>query len=612
MRFILSFILFVSSPIITANAELLHSNARKEIQVSHINLDLSVNFQSRTLSGTAALKINQEKENDGYLYLDTKDLVIFDIGLGPNKVSTSYEVGKANPEFGRLLKIKVEPNTKWVYINYQTQPHAEGLQWISKEQTLGKKHPFLYSQGQTVFTRTWIPCQDDPAFRITYDALIHVPKDLMAVMGAQQKAVRKTNKKVNKETKTYAFSMKQAIPTYLIALGVGNLKFKAMSKRTGVYAEPELVDVAAKEFVDTEKMMKAAQKRYGKYRWGRYDMLILPPSFPYGGMENPRLTFLNPTVIAGDGSLVNIVAHELAHSWSGNLVTNETWEDFWLNEGTTTYLQRRILEDVYGKSFANLDRISGYKELEDALKELPEYGKSLKTNLKEKSPEDIFSSLPYEKGALFFMTLEKHIGRKDFDKFLKKYFAKFAFQTMNTAKFHAYLKKEFPKIDKKIDLNEWFYKTNIPSNAVKVSSPLMEAIALKRKAWNSGSMKTSNLDAKEWSWVEWVYFLKDLRKVPPARMEELDKQFNLSETKNSEIASEWFMATIRNGYKSNEVYKNLEEFLIRVGRSKFVKPIYKSLKRYDRRSANIFYSKARSGYHVLSQKYFDKLLNYKG
>ncbi len=312
-----------------------HSYSRPDqVAVKHLNLDLTVDFSQQKLAGKATLDLDN-KTGASELVLDTRDLDVTRVTLDSG-AEAKFALGDDAKFLGRPLRIEITPQTKSVTVEYSTRPAAAAVQWLSPDQTAGKQHPFLFTQSQAILARTWVPCQDSPAVRMTYDATVHAPKELLAVMSAE-------NPQAKNADGVYTFKMDKPIPSYLLALAVGDLEFRSLGARTGVYAEPSRVEKAAWELADTEKMIEAAEKLYGPYRWGRYDLLVLPPSFPFGGMENPRLTFATPTIIAGDRSLVNLVAHELAHSWSGNLVTNATWNDFWLNEGFTTYFENRII-----------------------------------------------------------------------------------------------------------------------------------------------------------------------------------------------------------------------------------------------------------------------------
>jgi len=316
----------------------------------HLVLDLTADFDSRTLLGTAELMFERRDPGATEVVLDTRDLQVRKAEAssgGASWVDATFRLDPATAAFGSALRVTVPRDADRLRITYASSPAAKGLQWLTPAQTSGKKLPFLFSQAQAIQARSFIPIQDTPAVRMTYDATIRVPKELVAVMAAEAAPGEKGSG-------VFHFRMPQPIPSYLIAIAIGDLTFQPMSDRTGVWAEPAAIAAAAKEFEDTEQMIKTTEALYGPYRWGRYDLLVLPPSFPFGGMENPRVTFATPTVIVGDKSLVALVAHELAHSWSGNLVTNATWQDFWLNEGFTTYLERRIVEAVYGKRVSDM------------------------------------------------------------------------------------------------------------------------------------------------------------------------------------------------------------------------------------------------------------------
>ncbi|HEY7161433.1 MAG TPA: M1 family aminopeptidase/hydrolase, partial [Acidobacteriota bacterium] len=387
-----------------------HSFAKPdEVVVKNLDLDLTVNFEKSELSGKASLQI-ENKTGATKLYLDTRDLNISKVTLDQSDKPAKFEMGEEIKYLGQSLEIEIEPTTKVVHIFYSTRPQAAAVQWLTPEQTSGKKKPFLFTQSESILARTWVPCQDSPGIRMTYSATIHVPADLMAVMSAENPT------KKNSEG-VYQFKMTNPIPSYLLALAVGDLDFRPIGKRTGVYAEPSVVEKAAWEFADMEKMVETAEKLYGPYRWGRYDVIVLPPSFPFGGMENPRLTFLTPTMIAGDRSNVSLIAHELAHSWSGNLVTNATWNDFWLNEGFTTYFEQRIMEALYGRDYSEMLALIEMKELQREIKDLGETSPDthLFLNLAGRDPDEGSTQIPYDKGYLFLRTIEENVGREKWD-----------------------------------------------------------------------------------------------------------------------------------------------------------------------------------------------------
>jgi hypothetical protein len=414
----------------------------------------------------------------------------------------------------------------------------------------------------------------------------------------------------------YRFEMKRAIPPYLIALAVGDLAFRVVGPRTGVYAEPGVVDKAAVEFADMEKMVKATEGLYGPYRWGRYDILVLPPSFPFGGMENPCLTFASPTVLAGDKSLVSLVAHELSHSWSGNLVSNATWRDFWLNEGFTVYLERRILEKVYGKQRAEMEAVLGRRSLERELAELKPQDQVLHIDLKGRDPDDGLTDVPYEKGALFLTHIERTVGRDRFDAFLKSYFDHFAFRSITTADFVAYLETHLIKGDRKLaeklSVEEWVHKPGIPGRAPRLTAEALTRAEELAKTWLDGKVPAKALKTSGWSTQEWLHFLQALpEKLGREQMKELDESFNFSRSGNSEITFQWLMMAVRNGYEPAS--PRLEQFLTSMGRRKFLQPLYAELVKtpQGKERALRIYRKARPTYHPIAVATVDAVVGWK-
>ncbi len=393
----------------------------QDVRVKHIDLDWKVLFDKKILQGTATLSVERTStDKTAPVILDTRDLNIEKTETSADGKSFKpavFKIGDTDKFLGAPLTIQLPANAKFVRIFYSTSPTASGLQWLAPEQTAGKKTSYMFSQAQAIHARSFIPLQDSPGVRVTYSAKIHTPKGLLAVMSAEGNS--QNNDARGGE---YSFRMVHPIPSYLIAIAVGDLKFQSLGNRTGVYSEPSMLEKSAYELADTEKMVEAAEKLYGQYRWGRYDLLVLPPSFPFGGMENPMLTFATPTILAGDRSLVSLVAHELAHSWSGNLVTNATWSDFWLNEGTTTYIERRIIEELYGKPRREMETMLGRKVLDGELAEFDERDEILHVDLNGRDPDDGFTEVPYEKGSLYLRHLEEAVGREKFDKFLRGYF----------------------------------------------------------------------------------------------------------------------------------------------------------------------------------------------
>ncbi len=586
----------------------------QEILVKHISLDLDVDFEKKQLVGTATLTVERQPgaRLDANLILDRKGLIIERIETWTGKnppVKVPYSEGNENdPIRGGSLTIFLPKNDDHVRIRYKTSPDAGALQWLDPSRTAGKTKPFLFTQSQAIQARTWIPTQDSPGVRVTYDATIKVPKGLTAVMSAEQLAHEP-------DSSTFRFEMKESIPSYLIALAVGDLKFKPLpGSRTGVWAEESVVEKAAKEFEETSKMVDAAERRFGPYRWGQYNILVLPPSFPFGGMENPRLTFATPTVIAGDRSLVSLVAHELAHSWSGNLVTNATWRDFWLNEGFTTYLERRIIEDLYGVPRARMEAVLGLQELRDDLKRLPPSDQILHIQLSGRDPDDGMTQVAYEKGALFLTELERAFGRTRFDSFLHDYFDRHSFQSITTEVFVNDLKTQLfpldPSAASKIDLDAWIESPGLNVKFVEPRSPELEAVDRLALDWPKGKVLVSALPGAKWSTQEWLRFLRGLpENLSVSKMAELDALFNLTGRGNAEIAAQWLEMSILNNYHAADV--RLEEFLTSIGRRKFLMPLYRALLKTPEGTvrAKAIYAKARPFYHPIAIESVDKLLS---
>ena len=578
----------------------------------HLLLDLTADFDAKMLVGTAELRFERRDPHASEVVLDTRELQIrkAEASAGESRwADAAYRFDPATAAFGSALHVTMPAGADRVRITYATAPSARGLQWLTPAQTSGKKHPFLFSQAQAIQARSFVPLQDTPAVRMTYDATIHVPKELVAVMAAEAAPGEKGSG-------VFRFHMPQPIPSYLIALAIGDLAFQPMSQRTGVWAEPATIAAAAREFEDTERMIETTEALYGPYRWVRYDLLVLPPSFPFGGMENPRVTFATPTVIVGDKSLVALVAHELAHSWSGNLVTNATWADFWLNEGFTTYLERRIVEAVYGPKLADMERIIGLRDLAQARADATVPGdKTLQPDLGDRDPDDAYSVVPYEQGALFLSFLEARFGREAFDRFLRQWFDEHAFQSVTTAQFLAFLSSRLlsknPGAVTDAQIQEWLHTDAIPSYAVMPKSDALEKVERASDEWLAGgSIETLATTSAAWSTQEWVHFIDSLpRKVGRDRLAALDRRLKLTDSPNAEIAHVWFRLAIANRYTT--AYPAMERYLIGIGRRKLIVPLYRDLAATaeGKSLAVKIYAKAREGYHPVAQGTVDALLH---
>jgi len=582
-----------------------HSFARPdEIAVDHLLLDVTVDFEARTISGTASLKIAHHAEAN-QLWLDSQNLTIHAVTLGDDRTPTDFKIGEPVEHLGSPLSIEIAAETEWVHVSYSSDPGAEALQWLGAEQTTGKRFPFLLSQSQSIFARTWVPCQDSPAVRMTYEAVVRVPQGMMALMSA----VNPTRKSPDG---VYRFSMPQRVPAYLLALAVGDVEFQSIGRRSGVYAEAEVLQSAAWEFADTEKMIEAAEGLYGAYAWERYDLIVLPASFPFGGMENPRLTFVTPTVLAGDRSLVSLIAHELAHSWSGNLVTNATWNDFWLNEGFTVYFEFRIMEAIYGRPYSEMLAAIGLGDLLEEIETLSKEDTRLQVDLVGRHPDDSFTSVAYDKGYQFLRRLEAAVGRDRWDVFLREYFDTFAFQSMTTDKFLTFLRLKFPEIDDAVDIDTWVHGSGLPDDAIAIDSDAFRRVDAGRERWLEGGA-LDELETTEWTTHEWLRFIRELPDgLAAQRMAELDEAFGLTETGNAEVLHAWLVHGIRTGYGPADAAT--ERFLLSMGRAKFLRPLYAEMAKSDegRQRALEIYEKGRPFYHPIASSALDELLKPSG
>ncbi|MFK8052904.1 MAG: M1 family metallopeptidase [Woeseiaceae bacterium] len=578
-----------------------------DYRATHVELDLSVDFDARHLTGTASIDFKTVGTSGAPLVLDTRDLTIHEVTAGSKDQQevVEYTLGDNKDVLGAPLSIDLPSDATRVIVSYTTSPGASGLQWLTPAQTAGKQYPFLFTQAQPIHARSFAPLQDTPGVRVTYNATIKTPKELRAVMSADNKPARESDG-------IYQFSMPQPIPSYLLALAVGDLEFKAMGERTGVYAEASILDAAAAEFSDTESMLERTEAAYGPYQWDRYDLLILPPSFPFGGMENPRLSFITPTVIAGDKSLVALIAHELAHSWSGNLITNSSWRDLWLNEGFTTYLTNRIMQFVYGDQRYQMEMALGYTDLTNAIDELSDVDEILALDIRDRDPDEAFSNIPYEKGSLFLYELEQKVGRDVFDAFLADYFKTFEFQSIHTEDFIAYLDKTLLTTHGDVldrdRIMEWIYAPGLPADAPAPSSDAFTSIDPKRQAWIDGELAASDIDTSEWTFHQWKYFLDGMpEKLTEAQLDALDETFSLTASTNNEIAFSWLRIAIRNAYAPAD--QRLENFLTSIGRNKFLRPLYQDLVNAGQRErAQRIFDNAKAGYHPLTVRRNSQIL----
>ncbi|XP_050209566.1 leucine aminopeptidase [Mercurialis annua] len=591
---------------------------------THISLSLYFDFPSSTIHATALFTLSAP--HSGPISFDTRSLTIHKI-LDPQTLTLiPFTLSPTiDPIKGCHLTITLNNQSSFL-IFYSTSPSSSALQWLTPPQTFGKTQPFVYTQCQSIHARSVFPCQDTPAARICYSARLNIPNQLSGVMSARHcdrrapvvsDVVLNHVGDVGFDFKSLWFAegrvveefvMEQAIPPYLFAFAVGELGFRDVGPRTRVYSEnvSDVLNAAAREFAGTEEMIQQGEKLFGDYEWERFDLLVLPPSFPYGGMENPRMVFLTPTVIKGDSSGAQVVAHELAHSWTGNLITNSNNNHFWLNEGFTTYAERRIVEVVQGEDKAVLNIGIGWRGLHDDIerfKDNMEFTK-LKTNQENADPDDMYSQVPYEKGFQFLWRIERQIGRPAFDEFIKKYIATFKFKSIDTDTFLDFLKANVPGIEKDVDLKLWTEGTGIPSDAYEPVSDIYTKIVSLAHEFKLGRMPRED-EVADWQGQEWELYLENLPKsVEASQILALDARYRLSESKDYEMKVAFLQLAISSGCR--DYFSEVEKTLKEVGRMKYLRPLYAALvqgteKEEEKIFAKRVFAEARECYHPIAQ-----------
>ncbi|GAA0650412.1 M1 family metallopeptidase [Brevundimonas lenta] len=600
-----------------------HSFAQPAVaHVRHVSLDLTTDFDSKTLSGTAALDI-QGAPGATEVVLDTKNLDIRGV-TDASGAPLQFNLGPVDAIKGQPLTVRFPAlaagGTQRVVVAYSTRPDAAALQWLAPSQTAGGKRPYMFSQGQAILTRTWVPTQDSPGIRQTWDARIVAPADLRVVMSAQD--LTPEGEPAGDGLKAWRFNMTNPVPPYLIAIGAGDIAFAPIDERTGVFTEPSRLQAAHDELAPTAQMVDVAEGLYGPYRWGRYDLLVLPPSFPFGGMENPRLTFATPTIIAGDQSLVSLVAHELAHSWSGNLVTNATWNDMWLNEGFTVYFENRIMEALYGRDRALMLASLGWGDLQDEMAGLPPADTRLHLDLTGRDPDEGLTDVAYEKGAAFLFTIERIVGRERFDAWLNGYFERNAFRPMTTELFlqdiRTHLIKGDAALESALMMDAWIYQPGMPSNWQPPVSTAFVPVDAAASDFYSGRIPASAIPWAGWSTQERQRFLawrpaiadgSDGGFTTTARLADLESTLNLRNEGNAEVLFAWLQIAVQHRYEP--AVPTLEHFLTTQGRRKFVLPLFQSLWAegdWGQPIARRIYATARPGYHAVTSNSVDALV----
>jgi aminopeptidase N len=570
-------------------------------RIEHLELHIAVDFSARVLRIRADYQLAEPVS--GSLFLDSRGLDIARVYADPQVIE--FEKDARDPILGERLHLKQLDRAPAFTIELTTSPDATALQWLEPQQTAGGQQPFLYSQCQAIHARSIFPCQDTPSVRITYTAHLEVPSEVIAVMAAEHTGMLKQGR-----TSIYSFKMPQPIPFYLFAFAAGDLQFKDLGPRTGVYAEPAMLEAAAWEFAENEDKIVEAERLFGPYLWDRYDLLILPPSFPFGGMENPRLTFVTPFAVLGDRSRTDLISHELAHAWTGNLITNATWEDMWLNEGWTTYAEGRITEVVEG---AALNQLSSRGALDALHEEIKRFGATsdrtcLKSPMKEVDPDDALSSVPYIKGAFFLLSLEQAVGRQVFDVFIKKYISRYSFQSLTTEEFESFLEQELPAAVARIDINEWLYAPGLPAQLPTLRSSLYDEVQAKVEAFEQGAA-LDPAAVRDWRRDQKLLFLMLIpQTMSPERCHEVETLLALHENSDHVLLTRFYRISIQSGYQ--EVKPGVERLVEKEGRLALLRRLFQCLAENDwsRDLARPLFERVRARYHPITTAAVDYVL----
>jgi leukotriene-A4 hydrolase len=591
-----------------------HSYANiDQFRITHMELDLRVwivkGSTNQSLDGFVALQIKRLDPNATELVLDTKGLMISEVSqkatdmLGATSksqetwVSRPFHMGKSDPILGSALVIELPPSkktTELIRIDYETTDDASGLQWLDAKNALGLSKPFLYTRSEAIGARSWIPLQDTPEVRMTYALRLHIPPNMKAVMSGE------SDPKV-KAKGEYLFEMSKPTPAWSIALAVGDLQYKETGPRSGVYADKSMIKAAAKSFADTEAMLQADEKMFGTYRWSRYDIVVMPSNYPTIGAGDPRVAFVSPTVAGEDDNSTAALAREIAHSWAGDLVSNATWRDLWLNEGIAAYIESRTITALYGAERASAEEVAGLKALRAELAVLKPADQLLAVDLRGRDPRQGYTAVPYEKGRLFMNFLDAKFGREHFDAFLRGYFDRFAYKSVSTEQFIQYLREtlldRYPGIVTPAEVDQWVNGPGIPAYAVLPASNMLQAVEQVRAAFLAGKLQAKQFGA-DWLSEQWIYFF-DYMPGPLSALQlaALDQAHDFSKSGDGEIERSWFSQVIAANYRP--AYPRLEEFLSSVGEVKLITPLYVQLMKTDSGAtlAKRLYTKARPAYH---------------
>ena len=544
-----------------------------------------MDFHKRALIGDAVLCFIKINPNAKFLILDVKDIRIQSIKDETTGGHLKFNFGAPN-QFGEKLVVQIPTTVSKkgeLRISYKTSPKSKALTWLSPPQTAGKKYPYMFSMAPTIHARTIFPCQDTPSVKTTFSAAITAPKNLTVLMSATR-----ARTKIIDDKRVSKFKQQIPVMSYLIAIAVGAIESRRIGPRSQVWSEAELIEKAAFDFSETDEMIKTAEQLCGPYEWKIFDILVLPPSFIYGGMENPCMSFLSPTALSGDKSNADVIAHDIVHSWAGNLVTNVNFEHFWINEGVTTYLERKVIGKLDGEPSRHLHAILKWKDLEAEVESLgpSNHLTALVTNLTTVHPDNALTEIPFEKGSTFLWYLEDVVGGATvFEPFLKSFFKDFSKQSIDSEQFKSYFIKYFYNVEalQTIDWDTWLYKPGMPIYKPQFDNSMAKKcwnLAKKWKQWNMKRRKVWKIEFHSFSPLQKQEFLSSLFNGPPLnhlKLNSMEKLYSLNGSPNYEILFRW----IRLGIKARwiPIVQPALKLLSEQGRLKYSKQIFKDL--YD-------------------------------
>ena len=611
-----------------------YSNFQEIIQ-KEVELDVSIDFDNKSMFGTVKTKyeiINKSLEN---IILDLHGpeiLSVFLINEDFEKVDLDYKIYDKNedkealgtPLVINLLSLKEKDNKEYenvfnkkeiiISIDFKTNENCNGIQYLTKEQTRTKEYPFMFTQCEAILCRTLFPIQDTPSVKSIYKVKTSISPPLTFLFGGILKSHyydSSSQKKIN------YYEQNIPIPSYLVAFVAGELEYAKISKRCGVWTEKGLSSLAAKEFIDAEKYIEIAENYLNHpYEWKVYNILVLPFSFPFGGMENPNLTFVTPALLAGDRSMSNVIGHEISHSWTGNLVTNKNWKNFWVNEGFTKFMERKLDKILLGEEMSKLESIVGNNSLISAIKMYGEdsHFTSLSPDFSGIDPDDGFSTVPYEKGYQFLCYLEERVGEDNFKEIMGKYIEKYKYKSVDWTDFKSvyeeYVNNKYEgrnarKILNVIDWNKWVTEKGFPTYKMEFKSKYIEEVDnLINKFINKENIENARKIFKEWHTnVKLVFLekiLKNLENFDESIILEIKKELNLVEEYNDDVKAIWYEITLEKGMK--EEIENIMNFLKTHGRLKYLKPLYISWIKLDFNNAKTFFDENKIVYHPIARR----------